>query len=80
MAVLREVPGQGIVYRQGSLVQRESTFIRERARELGMTRKELAQQVGVSVDYMSQGSRGQGNMGPVAYRRFSIQDILLGLL
>ena len=34
-AVLGEVPGQGVVYRQGGLVQGESTCIRERARELG---------------------------------------------
>ncbi|MYC35732.1 MAG: helix-turn-helix transcriptional regulator [Chloroflexi bacterium] len=33
MAVLGEVPGQGVVYRQGGLVQGESSFIRERARE-----------------------------------------------
>ena len=31
-AVLGEVPGQGVVYRQGGLVQGESTCIRERAR------------------------------------------------
>ena len=45
-AVLGEVPGQGVVYRQGGLVQGESTCIRERARELGLTQKELAQRVG----------------------------------
>ena len=48
-AVLGEVPGQGVVYRQGGLVQGESTCIRERARELGMSQKDLAQRVGVSV-------------------------------
>ena len=32
----------------------ESTSIRERARELGMTQKDLAQRVGVSVGYMSE--------------------------
>ena len=37
MAVLGEVPGQGVVYRQGGLVKGESTYIRERARELGMS-------------------------------------------
>ena len=35
-AVLGEVPGQGIVYRQGGVVTGESSFIRERARTLGM--------------------------------------------
>ena len=47
MAVLDEVPGQGIVYRQGGLVKGESSYIRERARALGMSLKELAGQVGV---------------------------------
>ena len=49
MAVLGEVPGQGVVYRQGGLVKGESSFIRERARELGMSLKELAGIAGVSV-------------------------------
>ena len=35
LAVLGEVPGQGIVYRQGGVVNGESSFIRERARTLG---------------------------------------------
>ena len=35
MAVLGEVPGQGIVYRQGGVVTGESSFIRERARDPG---------------------------------------------
>ena len=63
-AVLGEVPGQGIVYRQGGLVQGESTCIRERARELGLTQKELAHRVGVSVGYMSEVARGRKNMSP----------------
>ena len=36
IAVLGEVPGQGIVYRQNEEVTGESNFIRERAREMGM--------------------------------------------
>ena len=64
MAVLGEVPGQGIVYRQGGLIQGESTCIRERARELGMSQKDLAQRVGVSVGYMSEVARGRKNMSP----------------
>ena len=62
-AVLREVPGQGIVYRQGGVVQGESSYIRERARELGMSMQDLADRVGVSYGYMTQVSRGYRNMG-----------------
>ena len=69
MAVLGEVPGQGIVYRRGGLVQGESTCIRERARELGLTQKELAHRVGVSVGYMSEVARGRKNMGPEVQAR-----------
>ena len=63
-AVLGEVPGQGIVYRQGGAVQGESSFIRERAREQGMTLKDLAVVVGMSYRYMTQVARGQRNMSP----------------
>ena len=68
-AVLGEVPGQGVVYRQGGLVQGESTCIRERARALGLTQKELAHRVGVSVGYMSEVARGRKNMGPEVQAR-----------
>ena len=64
MAVLGEVPGQGVVYRQGGLVQGESTCIRERARELGLSMGALAALVGVSRSYMSQASRGRRNFSP----------------
>ena len=63
-AVLGEVPGQGIVYRRGGLVEGESTCIRERAHALGLTQKELAHRVGVSVCYMSEVARGRKNMSP----------------
>ena len=63
-AVLGEVPGQGVVYRQGGVVQSESSFIRERAREKGMSLKDLAVVVGVSYRYMTQAARGQRNMSP----------------
>ena len=43
MAVLGEVPGQGTVYRQRGVVTTESSFIRERAREMGMTMQDLAE-------------------------------------
>ena len=62
-AVLGEVPGQGIVYRQGGVVSGESSYIRERARERGMNMQDLADRVGVSYGYMSQVARGRGNMG-----------------
>ena len=64
MAVLGEVPGPGVVYRQGGLVKGESSFIRERAREMGMSMGEVAEQVGVSAGFMSDVSRGRRNMAP----------------
>ena len=76
MAVLGEVPGQGVVYGQGGLVEGESTFIRERARELGLNQKELAHRVGVSVGYMSQVSRGRRNMSPAVQAR--VEKVLGG--
>ena len=62
-AVLGEVPGQGTVYRQGGVVTGESSFIRERARVMGMSMQDLADRVGVSYGYMSQVARGHSNMG-----------------
>ena len=61
--VLGEVPGQGVVYRQGGVVTGESSYIRERARGLGMSMQDLADRVGVSYGYMAQVSRGRRNMG-----------------
>ena len=66
MAVLGEVPGQGTVYRQGGVVTGESSYIRERARELGMSLRDLADRVGVSYSYMSMVARGHSNMGAKA--------------
>ena len=62
-AVLGEVPGQGTVYRQGGVVTGESSFIRERARTLGMTMQDLADRAGVSYGYISDVSRGRRHMG-----------------
>ena len=62
-AVLGEVPGQGIVYCQGGVVTGESSYIRERARELGLSLRDLADRVGVSYSYMSMVARGHRNMG-----------------
>ena len=69
MAVLGEVPGQGIVYRQGGVITSDSSFIRERAREIGLSMKELAHRVGVSAAYMTQAARGQRNMSPAVQAR-----------
>ena len=68
-AVLGEVPGPGVVYRQGGLVKGESSYIRERAREMGMSLKGLAEWAGVSYGYMTQVSRGQRNMSPAVQAR-----------
>ncbi len=64
MAALGEVPGQGTVYRRGGVaVSSESSYIRERAREMGMTMKDLADEAGVSYGYITQVARGRQNMG-----------------
>ncbi len=68
-AVLGEVPGQGTVYRQGGVVSGESSYIRERARELGMSMQDLAERAGVSYGYMVQASRGHRNMGVKVQKR-----------
>ena len=69
MAVLGEVPGQGIVYRQGGLVEGESTCLRERARQRGLSMKELAHLVGVSSGFISDVARGRRNMSPAVQAR-----------
>ena len=66
MAVLGEVPGQGIVYRQTEAVEAESTFIREQARSMGMTMQELSDRSGVSYSYLTQVARGRRHMGVTA--------------
>lgn len=68
-AVLGEVPGQGVVYRQGGVIASESNYIRERAREVGLRLGELADRVGVSLSYLSQASRGKRNLGPKVQAR-----------
>ncbi len=63
--ILGEVPGQGVVYRQGGLVNSaESTCIRERAREVGLSMGALADLVGVSRSYLSMASRGKRHFSP----------------
>ena len=49
--------GPGLVYRQGGVIPGESTCIRERSRELGMSMGELEDRVGVSYGYMSRAPR-----------------------
>ncbi len=62
MAALGEVPGQGTVHRRREVVTAESSFVRERAREMGMTMRDLAERVGISYGYLLQVSRGHRNM------------------
>ena len=70
MAVLGEVPGQGVVYRQGGAIQGgESTYIREQARERGMTLRQVADRTGLSYGYVVQVSRGQRHLSPAAQAR-----------
>ena len=69
MEVLGEVPGQGVVYRQGGHVSGETTCIRERAREMGMSMGELAEKAGVSRSFMSEVARGRRNMGVKVQQR-----------
>ncbi len=70
MAVLGEVPGQGVVYRQGGLVQGgESTYVREQARERGLTLRQVADRTGLSYGYVVQVSRGQRHLSPAAQER-----------
>ena len=63
VAVLGEAPAQGVVYRQRDVVSGESSYIRERARALGMSMQDLAERVGVTPGYMTEVSRGRRRMG-----------------
>ena len=70
MAVLGEVPGQGVVYRKGGAIQGgESSYIRERARERGLTLRQVADRTGLSYGYVVQVSRGQRHLSPAAQAR-----------
>ena len=65
LAVLGEVPGQGMVYREGGRVSgAQSNYIREQAREVGLSMGELADRVGISRSYLSQAARGDRHFGP----------------
>ncbi len=75
MAVLGEVPGTGIVYRQGGVIQGGgSSYIRERAREKGLSMGELADLVGLSRGYLTQASRGERCLSPSAQAR--VEEVL----
>ena len=75
MVVLGEVPGTGIIYRQGGVVQGgESSYIRERAREKGLSMGELADLVGLSRGYLTQASRGERCLSPSAQAR--VEEVL----
>ncbi len=63
IAILGEVPGQGIVYRQSVEVTAESSFIRETARTMGLTMLELSDRSGVSYGYLTQVAKGRRTMG-----------------
>ena len=72
-AVLGEVPGQGMVYLQGGVISGGSNYIRERAREMGLSLGELAGRVGVSASYLSQASRGKRHMSAGLQMRVEAQ-------
>ena len=69
MEILGEVPGQGVVYRQGGTVQGESTYIREQARQQGLTLRQVAERTGLTYGYVVQVARGQRNLSPAAQAR-----------
>ena len=69
-SVLGWVPPQGVVHRQGGVVKGgESTYLRERARERGMTLRQVADRAGLTYGYVTQVSRGQRNLSPSAQIR-----------
>ena len=69
-AVLGEVPGQGTVHRQGGVVHGgESSYVRERAREKGLSLRQVADRTGLSYGYVVQVSRGQRHLSPAAQAR-----------
>ena len=70
MEILGEVPGQGTVYRQGGVVHGgESSYIRERAREKGLSLRQVADRTGLSYGYVVEVSRGQRHLSPAAQAR-----------
>ncbi len=69
-AVLGVVPPQGVVHRRDGVVHGgQSTYLRERARERGMTLRQVADRAGLTYGYVVQVSRGQRNLSPAAQAR-----------
>ncbi|MDE2780289.1 MAG: helix-turn-helix domain-containing protein [Chloroflexota bacterium] len=69
-AVLGWVPPPGVVHRQGGVVRGgKSTYLREKARERGMTLRQVADGAGLTYGYVVQVSRGQRNLSPAAQAR-----------
>ncbi|MDE2780768.1 MAG: helix-turn-helix domain-containing protein [Chloroflexota bacterium] len=69
-AVLGWVPPQGVAHRQDGVVKGgESTYLRERAREQGLTLRQVADRTGLTYGYVTQVSRGQRNLSPSAQAR-----------
>ena len=69
-SVLGWVPPQGVVHRRDGVVKGgESTYLRERAREQGMTLRQVADRAGLTYGYVVQVSRGQRNLSPSAQIR-----------
>jgi len=69
-AVLGHVPPQGVVHRQGGVLHGgKSTYLRERAREQGLTLRQVADRAGLTYGYVVQVSRGQRNLSPSAQAR-----------
>ena len=64
-AVLGEVPPQGIIHRQGGAIRGgRTTYVRELAREQGLTLRQVADRAGISYGYLVQASRGHRNLSP----------------
>ncbi len=69
-SVLGHVPPQGVVHRRGGVIHGgESTYLRERARERGLTLRQVADRTGLTYGYVVQVSRGQRNLSPSAQAR-----------
>ncbi len=62
-AALEETPERGFVYRRRPPASGESSYIRERARAMGMSMRDLAERVGVTPGYLTEVSRGRRTMG-----------------
>ena len=60
---------QGFVRRRGRAAAVRCGPMREKARELGMSMKDLAERAGVSYGYMVQAFRGHRTMGPTVRAR-----------